>query len=150
MAVEAIDFMVGHMLLVDKLRVPNLLQIVLSIMADSTSLWRDIAIATDQVAMAVGTIDTLLIGEIVVESNAPAEVERLVGDLVAAGAGAEPLIEILVLEMAQEAGRRGHRHVCTLDDLAVTARAAQLHAATEFSHMVLVIEREPLEFNSPG
>ena len=46
-------------------------------------------------------------------------------------AGGQALVERLVLEVAEEAGRGGHRHVLALHDLAVATGAAQLLAAAE-------------------
>ena len=79
--------------------------------------------------MAVDAVDALLVGQVVGERHAAAQVELLVGDLVAAGAGAQALVERLVFEMAEETGGRGDRHVLALHDLAVATGAAELLAA---------------------
>ena len=130
-AIEAVDLVVGDVLLVHELVVVDPLEIALAVVADQAALAGHLAVAADQVAVAVGAVDALLVGQIVAERDAAAQVELLVGNLVAARAGAQTLVERLVLEMAEEAGGRGDRHVLALDDLAVAARAAQLLAAAQ-------------------
>ena len=90
-------------------------------MADGATFLRHFAIAANQVAVAAWQVDALLVSQIVVKLDATPQVIFGFGDLVAASTRPQSLIEMPVLEMAQEAGGLGHRHVITLHDLAMTA-----------------------------
>ena len=148
-AVQAVDGMLGDVFVVHELVVADLRQVALAVVADEAALAGHVAVAADQVGVAALAVDALLEGQFVREFHAAAQVELLLGNLVAVRAGAEPLVERLVLEVAEEAGRGGHGHVLALHDLAVATRAAEGLAAAALAQVRRVVEGNALE-TRPG
>ena len=144
-AIEAVEGVLGDVLLVNEIVLLDPLQVILPVVANHAPLAGHLAVAADQVAMTVGAIDSFLVGQLVGELDAAAQVVRLLRDLVAAGAGAQLLVERLVLEVAEEAGRRGDRDVLSLHDLAVAARAAEPLAPPALAQVRRVVEGNPME-----
>ena len=130
-AVQAVDGVLGHVLGVHEVVVADSRQVAFAVVADEAPLAGHLALAADHVGVAIDAIDALLVRQFVGELDAPAQIVFLLGNLMAVGAGGQTLVERLVLEMAEEAGRRGHRHVLALHDLAVATGAAQLLAAAQ-------------------
>ncbi len=58
MALKAIDFVVGHVRLVQEDVIVDPFEIIFPVMANGTSFVRDTAIATGQVTMTIRAIDT--------------------------------------------------------------------------------------------
>ena len=101
--------------------------------------------------MAVLAVHAALVGQIVVELGPLRPARSPCPDLVAAGAGSvRPFVEEIVLEMAEETGRGGHRHVGSLHDLAMAARAAQLLAPAQILQVRQMIEGYALKVDAPG
>ena len=126
------------------------LQIVLAVMTNGAAFARDLAVAADQIAVAVRAVDAPFISQVVAELDAPSQVKLAFGNLVAAGARSQPLVEHPVFEMAQKTGRRRHRHVRALDNLAVATGAAQLFPAPRFRQMRSVVERDSVKIDAAG
>ena len=141
-AIQAVDGVLGHVLGVHEGVVVDPRQVAFAVVADEAALAGHLALAADHVGVAIGAIDALLVRQLVRELHAAAQIVFLLGDLVAAGAGGQPLVERLVLEVAEEAGGGGHRHVLALHDLAVATGAAQLLAAAEFAQVGRVVEMD--------
>ena len=150
MAIETVNLVFRDMLLVDEDMVVDLLEIVHAIVTNRTAFARNRSVTADQIAVAVRTIDTLLVGHIVREDGAAAEVEFGFGDLVAPSTCPQAFVEESFLEVAKEASRGRHGHVLALDNLAMTTRTAQLLTPPEFFQMRLVVESDPVELDSAG
>ena len=123
-------------------------QVALAVVAGEAAFAGHVAVAADQVAVAILAVDALLEGQLVRELHAAAQVELLLGNLVAVRAGAELLVERLVLEVAEEAGRGGHGHVRALHDLAVATRAAEGLAAAALLQVRRVVEGDAVEIDA--
>ena len=142
--------MIRNVHLVDELVVVPSLQIALAVVTHATAFLRNFTVAVDQVGVAVGAVHATLEGQIVVKHHAAAEVEILLGDLVAAGACAQPLVEVSFLKMTEEAGRGGDGHVAALHDLGVTTRATESLASPEFLQVRFVVEGDAVEVDFAG
>ena len=142
MAIEAVDGVLGNVLVVDENVIVDPFEVILAVVADDAPFLGDLSVAADQVAVAVGAIHAPLEGQLVGERHAAAEIELLFGDLVAVGARAQPLVEMLPLEMAEETGGRRDRHVFALHDLAVATGATEFFAAADLLHVGLMVERD--------
>jgi hypothetical protein len=132
MTVEAIDLVVCYVRLVQEHVVVDPLKVVVPVMADGAPFRRDVAVSAYQISVAAGAINSSLIRQIVGEFHTSTEVERVLRNLMATGARSQPFVKQLVLEMAKETGRCGHRHVLSLDNLAVATGAAQLFSTPRF------------------
>ena len=119
-------------------------------MAGEAAFAGHVAVAADQVAVAVLAVDAVLEGQLMREFHAAAQVELLLGNLVAMRAGAELLVEGLVLEVAEETGGGGHGHVLALHDLAVTTRAAEGLAPPALLQVRRVVEGNAVKIDEAG
>ena len=75
-ALHAINFMIGHVLLVQELMVVYPFQIVLPVMADGAPLVRHFTLTACQIAMATRAIHSAGIGQIVIERRPASQVEN--------------------------------------------------------------------------
>ena len=144
-AAQAVDGVFGHVLGVHERVVVDPRQIAFAVVADQAALAGHLALAANHVGVAIDAIDALLVRQLVGELDAAAQIVFLLGNLMAVRAGGQAFVERLVLEVAEEAGRGGHRHVFALHDLAVATGAAQLLAAAEFAHVRGMIEMDALD-----
>ncbi len=128
-ALETVHLVVCHVLLMNELVIIDTIQVVLPVVTDDAPFVRHCPVSPCQITVATAAVHAACKGEIVVERGTAAKIKFIRGNLVAARAGTETLIELLVFKMAQKARVRGHGHVAALHDLAVTARATELLSA---------------------
>ena len=140
MALSAVNLVIGNMLLVHEYAVVDLLKFLWAVMAARAALLGDFAIAADDIAMAVCAVHAARKGQVMAEFHSAAQIKRFFGDLVATRTRPKPFIEVFILEVAQITGRCGYRHVASLNNLAVTTGAAQLHAIPQTSQVRSVVK----------
>ena len=150
MTFETIDFVVGDVHLVHEYVVVDSFEIVLAIMTSGAAFARDVAVAADQIAVAVRAVDAAFISQVVAELHAPSQVKLAFRDLVAAGTRSQPLVEQPIFEMAQKTSGRRHRHVRALDNLAVATGAAQPFSAPQIRQMRPVVKRDSVKIDAAG
>lgn len=122
-AVEAIDFVCGHMIMVNEVGIGVSFDILGSIMTGQTAVLGHEPVTFYNIRMAVPAVDRHLFDDGVVVSDV-SERELFSGDFVAECAAGASLVELLPLEVAEEAGSFGVRDMLTLDDLRVAIDAA--------------------------
>jgi hypothetical protein len=148
MTFEAVDFVVSDVGLVYEFVFVDPLQIVLSIMTHSTAFARHFAIAADEIAVTVRAVDSAFVSQLVAKLYATSKIKLVFRNLVATGAGSQPLVEQPVFEMTQKARGRRHRHVLPLDNLAVTTGTAQFFPASQFRQMRPMVERDSMKIDT--
>ena len=97
-AIQAIDLVFADVLVVHELQfffvhVSDRGQIVLAVVANQAPLGRDFARAADHVAVAVLAVHAFAVSEFVRELHAAAQIEFLLGNLVAVRASARPSLK---------------------------------------------------------
>ena len=90
---QAVDMVIGDVRVVHEHMVVDPFEVVFAIVAHATALARHLAVAANQIAVAIGAVDALLVGQVVAELGAAAQFELLVRDLMAASAGAQAFVE---------------------------------------------------------
>ena len=148
MAVGAVDFMVRHVHLVHEDVIVDAGKIVLSVVAHAAAFSGNLAVALDDIHMAVVAVDALLVCQFVTELDAAAEIEFFHGNRVAACAGSQPFVEGRIFEVAEVARGRRNRHVLPLHHLTVATRAAKLLSSSQFIQMRSMIEGNAVELDS--
>jgi len=102
------------------------------------------AVAEDDLAVTLVAAEVFLKDDRMVEARF---IRAQVFPEMAVGAAGDLGIVLAGLEMADEAAAFRHRNVVSLDDLGMTARAAQLLAPSQVSQVDLVVENDRLELD---
>jgi len=104
------------------------------------------AVAEDDLAVALVAAEVFLKDDRMIETHF---VRAQVFPEMAVGAAGDLGVVLAGLEMADETAAFRYRDVVSLDDLGVTAGAAQLFAPSQVSQVNLVVENDRLELDPP-
>lgn len=143
-AMQTFHLVFGHVDLVQLFRLSVLLQPGWFVMASQATVLRHVAFTANNVGMAPLAlhVEFLHIGMMKGETRS---FDGLLRYVMAERAPRSALPGLLVFEMTEKAGGRGHGDVPALNDLRMTRRATQFLVAPHFHKVRRVIERHAAE-----